>query len=118
MNPAKIQACYVLCFMFSEEDSNDAAEFTFLSSRYGIWMGKPLLVSEGQAFISRLSVLEENRKKEREGSKESGEDPLKVTLKNTKDVSTTSVTLENWGYGREGIQGKLPSLESFIFRVS
>lgn len=96
MNPAKIQACDVLCFMFSEEDSNEAVEFSFLSSRHGVWMGELLLVSEGQAFISRLSILEENRKKEKEGSKGSGEDPLKVTFKNTKDGATTSVALENW----------------------
>jgi len=44
-------------------------------------MGKLPLASEGQAFISRLSVLEENRKKEKEGSKGSGEDPLKVIQK-------------------------------------
>lgn len=60
-------------------------------------MGKLPLVSEGQAFISRFSVLEENRKKDKEGSKGSGEGPLKVTFKNTNYVATASVTLENWG---------------------
>lgn len=81
MNPAKIQACDVLCFMFSEEDSNEAVEFSFLSSRHGVWMGKLLLVSEGQAFISRFSVLEENRKKDKEGSKEVEKILLKLHLK-------------------------------------
>lgn len=67
---------------------------------------------------SQNTVLEENRKKEKEGSKGSGEDTLKATFKNMKDVATTSVTLENWGYGREGIQEKLHSFKPFIFTVS
>lgn len=66
-------------------------------------MGKLLLVSEGQAFISRLSVLEENRKKEKEGSIGSGEDPLKFTLKNHKRCSNHISYSGKLGYVREGI---------------
>lgn len=52
--------------------------FSFLSSRHGVWKGKLLLASEDKALILRLAVLEENKKKEKEGSKGSGEDSLKV----------------------------------------
>lgn len=78
MNPAKIQASDILCFTFSEEDSNEPVVFSFLSSRHGVWMEKLPLASEGQAFISRLSDLVKNRKKEKEGIKGNGEDSLKV----------------------------------------
>lgn len=56
------------------------------------WFQKAKLSSQESQFQRKTE-----KKKEKEGSKGSGEDPFKVTFKNTKDVATTLVTLESWG---------------------